>query len=171
MQTPKLRGRFVQWFIDASPVDCPCNALLPRRQVDGGNEWYPNTIRRGAALEATGILFVGMGVSGGEEGARHGPSLMPGCAKAAYDALEPILTACAAQVNGGACTTHCGPLGAGNYVKMVHNGIECKRRRAAAASCVVFECTGRVFAPTPAVLRVRLSRRRHAAHRGGVRRA
>jgi 6-phosphogluconate dehydrogenase len=65
-----------------------------------------------------------MGISGGEEGARNGPSLMPGGPKEAYDLLEPILTKCAAQVDGEACTGYCGPIGAGNYVKMVHNGIE-----------------------------------------------
>jgi len=69
-------------------------------------------------------MFVGMGISGGEEGARNGPSLMPGCSKEAFDLLEPILTKCAAQVDDGPCTTYCGPIGAGNYVKMVHNGIE-----------------------------------------------
>ena len=71
-----------------------------------------------------GIHFVGMGVSGGEEGARNGPSLMPGGPKEAYDLLEPIITKCAAQVDDGPCTFNCGPIGAGNYVKMVHNGIE-----------------------------------------------
>lgn len=92
--------------------------------VDGGNEWYPNTLRRGKELEAKGIHFVGMGISGGEEGARKGPSLMPGGPRVAYDLLEPILTRCAAQVNDGACTGYLGPIGSGNYVKMVHNGIE-----------------------------------------------
>mmetsp|Transcript_27636 Transcript_27636/g.36259 ORF Transcript_27636/g.36259 Transcript_27636/m.36259 type:complete len:486 (+) Transcript_27636:184-1641(+) len=91
--------------------------------VDGGNEWFPNSIRRAEALQETGIMFVGMGISGGEEGARNGPSLMPGGPKEAFDLLEPILTACAAQVDGP-CTTYLGPIGAGNYVKMVHNGIE-----------------------------------------------
>jgi len=67
---------------------------------------------------------VGMGISGGEEGARKGPSLMPGGPREAYDALEPIITKCAAQVEDGACTGYIGPIGAGNYVKMVHNGIE-----------------------------------------------
>ena len=68
--------------------------------------------------------FIGMGISGGEEGARKGPSLMPGGPREAYDLIEPILTKCAAQVDGEACTGYCGPIGAGNYVKMVHNGIE-----------------------------------------------
>eukprot|EP00618_Florenciella_parvula_P006766 CAMPEP_0119519280 /NCGR_PEP_ID=MMETSP1344-20130328/35629_1 /TAXON_ID=236787 /ORGANISM="Florenciella parvula, Strain CCMP2471" /LENGTH=509 /DNA_ID=CAMNT_0007557037 /DNA_START=65 /DNA_END=1594 /DNA_ORIENTATION=+ len=92
--------------------------------IDGGNEWYPNSQRRATELEAKKIMFMGMGVSGGEEGARNGPSLMPGGPKAAYDLMEPILQKCAAQVSDGACTTYCGPIGAGNYVKMVHNGIE-----------------------------------------------
>lgn len=92
--------------------------------VDGGNEWFHNTLRRGEELKAKGIHFIGMGISGGEEGARNGPSLMPGGPKVAYDMIEPILTKCAAQVNDGACTGYVGALGSGNYVKMIHNGIE-----------------------------------------------
>lgn len=92
--------------------------------VDGGNEWYLNSVRRGAELEKRGILFIGMGISGGEEGARNGPSLMPGGTKKAYALIEDILTKCAAQVNDEACTGYIGKLGSGNYVKMVHNGIE-----------------------------------------------
>ena len=73
--------------------------------------------------ETKQIMFVGMGISGGEEGARNGPSLMPGCVKEAYDLLYPILSKCAAQTpNDGACLSYMGPIGAGNYVKMVHNG-------------------------------------------------
>jgi len=75
-------------------------------------------------LESKKIHFVGMGISGGEEGARNGPSLMPGGPREAYDMIEPIITKCAAQVNDGPCTGYVGPVGAGNYVKMVHNGIE-----------------------------------------------
>lgn len=92
--------------------------------VDGGNEWYPNSVRRAEDLERRGILFMGMGISGGEEGARNGPSLMPGSKRKAYDLVEPILMKCAAQVHDGACTGYIGPIGSGNYVKMVHNGIE-----------------------------------------------
>jgi 6-phosphogluconate dehydrogenase len=92
--------------------------------IDGGNEWYQNTLRRAKELEDKKIHFVGMGISGGEEGARNGPSLMPGGPKEAYDLIEPIITKCAAQVNDGPCTGYVGPVGAGNYVKMVHNGIE-----------------------------------------------
>lgn len=92
--------------------------------VDGGNEWYPNSVRRAEECEKRGILFMGMGISGGEEGARNGPSLMPGGKRKAYDLMEPILMKCAAQVSDGACTGYLGPIGSGNYVKMVHNGIE-----------------------------------------------
>ena len=92
--------------------------------IDGGNEWFQNTLRRSKDLESRGIHFIGMGISGGEEGARNGPSLMPGGPKVAYDMIEPIITKCAAQVHDGPCTSYLGPVGAGNYVKMVHNGIE-----------------------------------------------
>ncbi len=92
--------------------------------IDGGNSLYNDTERRTNDLEATGLGFVGMGVSGGEEGALNGPSLMPGGTEAAYRELEPILTKIAAQVDDGACVTYVGPRGAGHYVKMVHNGIE-----------------------------------------------
>jgi 6-phosphogluconate dehydrogenase len=93
--------------------------------IDGGNEWFPNSIRRGEFLEPKNIHFLGMGISGGEEGARKGPSLMPGGPKDAYDLVEPILSKCAAYVDeAGSCVGYVGPIGAGNYVKMVHNGIE-----------------------------------------------
>ena len=92
--------------------------------IDGGNEWYENTERRAAALAPTGIRYLGMGVSGGEEGARNGPSMMPGGDRGAYDAVAPILAKVAAQVDDGPCAMYVGPGGAGNYVKMVHNGIE-----------------------------------------------
>ncbi|RLN47561.1 hypothetical protein BBJ29_008832 [Phytophthora kernoviae] len=115
--------------VAGKPVDLTIKALAEHMEagdiiVDGGNEWFPNSVRRAAELEPKGIHFVGMGVSGGEEGARNGPSLMPGGPKEAFDALEPIITKCAAQVDDGACTTYLGPIGSGNYVKMVHNGIE-----------------------------------------------
>jgi 6-phosphogluconate dehydrogenase len=93
--------------------------------IDGGNEWYPNSIHRAEYLKPKGIHFIGMGISGGEEGARKGPSLMPGGPKEAYLAVEPIFMKCAAQVERlGACVGYVGPVGAGNYVKQVHNGIE-----------------------------------------------
>lgn len=86
--------------------------------IDGGNEWFPNSIRRAEELAEKKIMFIGMGISGGEEGARNGPSLMPGGPKEAYDLIEPIITKCAAQVGDEACTGYCGPIGAGNYVKV-----------------------------------------------------
>ena len=92
--------------------------------VDGGNEHFRNTERRAAELATAGIHFFGMGVSGGEEGALHGPSLMPGGTRAAYDLVEPVFTRIAAQVDGVPCCTYIGDGGAGHYVKMVHNGIE-----------------------------------------------
>jgi 6-phosphogluconate dehydrogenase len=92
--------------------------------VDAGNEYYKNTERRTVELEGAGIRYFGMGVSGGEEGARHGPSMMPGGDEAGYKELEPILTKIAAQHADGPCVTYIGPGGSGHYVKMVHNGIE-----------------------------------------------
>jgi 6-phosphogluconate dehydrogenase len=81
--------------------------------IDGGNEWFPNSIRRAEFLRPKGIHFIGMGMSGGEEGARNGPSLMCGGPKEAYLAVEPILTKCAAQVERtGACVGYLGPVGA-----------------------------------------------------------
>ncbi len=109
-------------------VDKTIAGLLPFLEkddmiIDAGNEYFHNTERRFAELAPKGIRFFGMGVSGGEEGARHGPSMMPGGDRAGYDDMAPILTKVAAQVDGP-CVTYCGPGGAGHYVKMVHNGIE-----------------------------------------------
>ncbi|NJL01451.1 MAG: decarboxylating NADP(+)-dependent phosphogluconate dehydrogenase [Spirulinaceae cyanobacterium SM2_1_0] len=111
------------------PVDAVIDQLKPLLNegdtiIDGGNSLYEDTERRTRELEPTGIGFVGMGVSGGEEGALNGPSLMPGGTAASYEDLEPILTKIAAQVDDGPCVTYIGPGGAGHYVKMVHNGIE-----------------------------------------------
>ncbi|WP_397519280.1 NADP-dependent phosphogluconate dehydrogenase [Rhodococcus pyridinivorans] len=92
--------------------------------IDGGNALYTDTIRREAALRARGLHFVGAGISGGEEGALNGPSIMPGGPAESYDALGPLLETIAAQVDGTPCCTHIGPDGAGHFVKMVHNGIE-----------------------------------------------
>jgi 6-phosphogluconate dehydrogenase len=92
--------------------------------VECGNSQYHDTARREAELSAKGLRFTGMGVSGGEEGALWGPSMMPGGPKEAYDRLAPLLTKIAAQVDDGPCVTYIGPGGAGHYVKMVHNGIE-----------------------------------------------
>lgn len=112
------------------PVDAVIEQLKPLLEegdmiIDGGNSLYEDTERRTRDLESTTKLgFVGMGVSGGEEGALHGPSLMPGGTEFAYRELEPILIKIAAQVDDGPCVTYVGAGGAGHYVKMVHNGIE-----------------------------------------------
>ena len=112
-----------------APVDAVIAQLKPFLEpgdmiIDGGNSYYPDTERRTQELEAAGLGFVGMGVSGGEEGALNGPSLMPGGTQQAYAELQPILTKIAAQVDDGPCVTYIGAGGAGHYVKMVHNGIE-----------------------------------------------
>ncbi|MDM7327553.1 MAG: NADP-dependent phosphogluconate dehydrogenase [Thermosynechococcus sp. Uc] len=111
------------------PVDDLIQQLKPLLEpgdilIDGGNSLYTDTERRVAEMEAAGLCFFGMGVSGGEEGALNGPSLMPGGSREAYQALEPILTKIAAQVDDGPCVTYIGPGGSGHFVKMVHNGIE-----------------------------------------------
>mgnify|MGYP000853858608 CR=1 FL=1 len=92
--------------------------------VDGGNSFFQDTERRSKESADKKYNFVGMGVSGGEEGALWGPSIMPGGPSESYEILEPMLTAIAAKTEYGACVTHCGPGSAGHYVKMVHNGIE-----------------------------------------------
>ncbi len=112
-----------------APVDAVIEELLPHLDqgdivIDGGNSEYTDTNRRFRALSAKGFRFIGMGVSGGEEGALLGPSMMPGGEVEAYRRIEPIVRKMAAQVDGTPCVTHIGPEGAGHYVKMVHNGIE-----------------------------------------------
>lgn len=92
--------------------------------IDGGNTFYKDTIRRNRELSEQGFNFIGTGVSGGEEGALKGPSIMPGGQKEAYELVAPILDKIAARAEGEACVAYMGPDGAGHYVKMVHNGIE-----------------------------------------------
>src|SRR6202167_1550886 len=92
--------------------------------IDGGNAHFVDTRRREAALRESGIHFVGMGVSGGEEGALNGPSIMPGGSVESYQSLGPMLEDISAHVDGTPCCTHIGPDGAGHFVKMVHNGID-----------------------------------------------
>ncbi|MCY9668066.1 NADP-dependent phosphogluconate dehydrogenase [Paenibacillus alginolyticus] len=111
------------------PTDDTINQLVPYLDkgdilIDGGNAFFPDTQRRNKELAEKGIRFVGTGVSGGEEGALKGPSIMPGGQEDAYNLVEPILTAISAKVGDDACCTYIGPDGAGHYVKMVHNGIE-----------------------------------------------
>lgn len=92
--------------------------------IDGGNSLFTDTIRREADMSARGLHFVGAGISGGEEGALNGPSIMPGGPAESYESLGPLLESIAAHVNDVPCCTHIGPNGAGHFVKMVHNGIE-----------------------------------------------
>jgi 6-phosphogluconate dehydrogenase len=92
--------------------------------IDGGNAHFHDTRRREAKLKEQGLHFVGMGVSGGEEGALNGPSIMPGGSRESYESLGPMLETISAHVDGTPCCTHIGPDGAGHFVKMVHNGIE-----------------------------------------------
>ena len=92
--------------------------------LDGGNSHFRDTQRRTEQIEARGLRFVGTGISGGEEGALKGPSIMPGGGAEGYEAVEEVLTSIAAEVDGTPCCVHVGPDGAGHYVKMVHNGIE-----------------------------------------------
>ena len=111
------------------PTDATIEQLKPHLDkgdilIDGGNTFFEDTRRRNHELSEAGIHFIGTGVSGGEEGALTGPSIMPGGQKEAYELVAPIFKDIAAKVNGEACTTYIGPDGAGHYVKMVHNGIE-----------------------------------------------
>jgi len=112
-----------------APTDSTIEQLLPHLDqgdilIDGGNTYYKDTQRRNKMLSDSGIHFIGTGVSGGEEGALKGPSIMPGGQKEAFELVKPIFEAIAAKVNNEPCTTYIGPDGAGHYVKMVHNGIE-----------------------------------------------
>jgi 6-phosphogluconate dehydrogenase len=126
LQTPRRiilmvkAGEAVDDFIEKlGPLLSPGDIL-----IDGGNSYFKDTIRRSKTLAAKGLLYIGTGVSGGEEGALWGPSIMPGGQEEAYEALAPVFTKIAAQVDGEPCCTYIGPDGAGHYVKMVHNGIE-----------------------------------------------
>ena len=112
-----------------APVDSVIKDLLPHLNkgdliIDGGNSYFKDTDVRIRTLASKGIHFLGVGVSGGEEGARHGPSIMPGGPKGAYERVRPVFEAVAAKVNGESCVTWLGPGSAGHFVKMVHNGIE-----------------------------------------------
>jgi 6-phosphogluconate dehydrogenase len=111
------------------PVDEAIAELRPHLAdgdvvIDGGNSRFVDTRRRSAELEGTGLEFLGTGISGGEEGALNGPSIMPGGTRQAYGHVEGIFTSIAANVDGVPCCAYMGPDGAGHYVKMVHNGIE-----------------------------------------------
>ena len=124
------RPRRVMMLVQAGPaVDGFIEQLIPLLEkgdiiIDGGNSNYGDTIRRTAHVESHGLLYIGTGVSGGEEGARLGPSIMPGGSHAAWPHVRPIFQAIAAKVDGAPCCDWVGENGAGHYVKMVHNGIE-----------------------------------------------
>src|SRR3954454_20051514 len=112
-----------------APTDAVIEEFAPLLEpgdmiIDAGNAHFADTRRREAALKERGLHFVGTGVSGGEEGALHGPSIMPGGSPESYAALGPLLEDIAAKVDGTPCCTHVGPDGAGHFVKLVHNGIE-----------------------------------------------
>jgi 6-phosphogluconate dehydrogenase len=123
------RPRKIILLVKAGPaVDDFIQQLTPHLEkgdiiIDGGNSHYPDTIRRVKELEDKGLLFVGSGVSGGEEGARYGPSLMPGGSPDAWPAIKEIFQKTSAQVQGDPCADWMGESGAGHYVKMVHNGL------------------------------------------------
>lgn len=124
------KPRRIMLMVKAGPAtDATIESLQPYLEdgdilIDGGNTLFEDTIRRNEALDKTGIHFIGTGVSGGEEGALKGPSMMPGGQKEAYDLVAPIFEAISAKVDGDPCVTYIGPNGAGHFVKMVHNGIE-----------------------------------------------
>src|SRR3989454_3254947 len=125
------RPRRVMMLVKAGkPVDEFIEQIVPHLEpgdiiIDGGNSLFDDTNRRTRDLESKGLLFIGTGVSGGEEGARHGPSIMPGGSPAAWPHVKPIFQAIAAKVGDGSpCCDWVGEQGAGHYVKMVHNGIE-----------------------------------------------
>ena len=126
LQTPR---KLMMLVPAGKPVDDVIASLIPLLEkgdivIDGGNSHYTDTLRRAEYLKETGINFMGMGVSGGEQGARTGPSMMPGGNEEAYEYIKPVLDSIAAKVDGIPCVDYLGKGGAGHYVKMVHNGIE-----------------------------------------------
>jgi 6-phosphogluconate dehydrogenase len=135
MSLPELRDQLTPprtllvMVAAGEPADAVIDELVPLLSpgdliIDGGNSHFADTDRRNAALAAAGLLFLGLGVSGGELGARYGPSLMPGGSRPGYERVEPLLLAAAARVHGEPCVSFLGPGSAGHFVKMVHNGIE-----------------------------------------------
>jgi 6-phosphogluconate dehydrogenase len=130
-----------------APVDAVIGQLLPLLDagdivIDGGNSLYTDTERRSEALAAKGLRFVGAGVSGGEEGARKGPSIMPGGPSSTWQVLKPIFESIAATVDGQPCVMHIGEGGAGHYVKMVHNGIEYGDMQLICEAYALFQAAG-----------------------------
>jgi len=148
------RPRIIQLMVKAgNPVDAVIAQLKPLLDkgdiiIDGGNSYFLDTERRAKALQSDHLHFIGMGVSGGEEGARYGPSLMPGGSREAYAFIEPLMTAIAAKApnDGLPCVSYIGPGGSGHYVKMVHNGIEYGDMQLIAESYALLESAVK---PTP----------------------
>jgi 6-phosphogluconate dehydrogenase len=142
------RPRKVQLMVQAgAAVDAVIEQLLPLLEpgdivIDGGNSLYTDTERRDAWLAARGLRFVGAGISGGEEGARKGPSIMPGGPASTWDEIRPIYEAIAARVDGQPCVIHIGPGGAGHFVKMVHNGIEYGDMQLICEAYALFQAAG-----------------------------
>lgn len=125
----EMPRRILMMVPAGKPVDAAIASLKPVLSkgdllIDGGNSFFKDTERRSMELEATGINYIGTGVSGGEQGALWGPSMMPGGQREAWDLVKPIFTAISAKAYGEPCVAYMGPRGAGHYVKMVHNGIE-----------------------------------------------
>jgi 6-phosphogluconate dehydrogenase len=156
-----------------APVDAVINELIPLLEegdmiIDGGNSYFPDTERRSVEVASHNLNFVGMGISGGEEGALWGPSLMPGGPKEAYDILEPMLIAISAKSDSGPCVTHIGPGGAGHYVKMVHNGIEYGDMQLIAESYDVMRHALKLTAPEMAEIFARWNQGPLASYRRGA---
>lgn len=129
------------------PVDAVIEQLVPLLDegdiiMDGGNSFYEDTVRRTRMLGEKGINYLGVGISGGEDGARFGPSIMPGGEAGAYEHVRPILESIAAKAMGVPCCTYIGPEGAGHYVKMVHNGIEYADMQLIAESYLLLKYVG-----------------------------
>lgn len=126
LESPKK----ILFMVKAGPsVDQAIEMILPYLSegdliIDGGNSYYLDTVRRNDYLNSKNFMFLGVGISGGEDGARNGPSIMPGGSKEAYSLVEPILKVISAKAEGKDCCSYLGPNGAGHFVKMVHNGIE-----------------------------------------------
>jgi 6-phosphogluconate dehydrogenase len=142
------RPRKIQLMVKAgAAVDAVIEQLIPLLDpddiiIDGGNSLYTDTERRDAYLGAKGLRFVGAGVSGGEEGARKGPSIMPGGPASTWQEIRPIFERIAAQVDGQPCVIHIGPGGAGHYVKMIHNGIEYGDMQLICEAYAIFQAAG-----------------------------
>ena len=142
------RPRKIMLMIQAgAPVDAVIDQLIPLLDkgdfiMDGGNSYFGDTNRRAALLKEKGLRYLGVGISGGEEGARFGPSIMPGGSREAYESVQQILETIAAKAKNEPCCTYIGPEGAGHYVKMVHNGIEYADMQLIAESFLLLKYAG-----------------------------